>query len=71
MDWLVRQFETIRCKADADVLDKFIPRYDVSLVFHFKTPPLMLNPVKEVLPPFFLVPVVPDTPGHVFPRRDR
>ncbi len=61
MDWLVRQFETIRCKADADVLDKFIPRYDVSLVFHFKTPPLMLNPVKEVLPPFFLVPVVPQS----------
>ncbi len=58
MNWLVRQFESIHCKAETDVLDKFIPRYDVSLVFHFKTPPLMLKPVKEVLPPFFLVPVI-------------
>lgn len=58
LDWLVSQFETIDCSADIDISDKFIPRYDISLVFHFKTPPLMLKPVKELLPPFFLVPVI-------------
>jgi AraC-like DNA-binding protein len=59
LNWLVRQFETIQCKRDIDILDKFIPRYDTSLVFHFKTPPLMLKPVKDHLPPFFIAPVIP------------
>jgi AraC-like DNA-binding protein len=58
VQWLVKQFEEIRFAGGADLLDKFIPRADVSLVFHFGHPPLMLQPVAASLPRFFLAPVI-------------
>ena len=56
-EWLVKQYEAIRSSEDADVLEKFIPREDVSLVFHFGTSPFMLNPPIGRLPSYFIAPV--------------
>lgn len=58
LEWLVRQFEILNCNSDADFADKFIPRFDIALVFHFGTPPLMLQPVNGPLPPYFLAPII-------------
>lgn len=58
LSWLVGQFETLNCTSNVDFVDKFIPRFDIALVFHFGTPPLMLHPVKGTLPPYFLAPII-------------
>lgn len=58
INWLVGQFETLRCNKRARFSDKFIPRFDISLVFHFGTPPLMIHPVRNPLPPYFLTPIL-------------
>lgn len=56
-EWLVKQYEVIKSSEEADVLEKFIPREDISLVFHFGTPPCMLNPDIGTLPSYFIAPV--------------
>lgn len=56
--WLVKQYEQIIAIESSDVLEKFIPREDVSLVFHFGTSPYLLEPQRGYLPSFFLAPVV-------------
>lgn len=58
MQWLVNQYEFIRFDGKSKVLDKFIPREDISLVFHFHTPPFMLEPGQGLLPPYFIAPVI-------------
>jgi AraC-like DNA-binding protein len=58
LSWLVKQFESIDFAGDCVIHDKFIPREDISLVFHFGIPPLMLLPVRKLLPPFFIAPVI-------------
>lgn len=58
LSWLVGQFEILNCTSDADFSDKFIPRFDIALVFHFGTPPMMLHPVNGPLPPYFLAPII-------------
>ena len=58
LSWLVKQFESIEFAGGLDILDKFIPREDISLVFHFGVPPMMLIPVRKLLPPFFIAPVI-------------
>ncbi|GAP70814.1 AraC-type DNA-binding domain and AraC-containing protein [Bacteroidales bacterium 6E] len=58
LSWLVKQFESIDFSGGRVIHDKFIPREDISLVFHFGVPPLMLVPIRKLLPPFFIAPVI-------------
>lgn len=57
-EWVIRQFETFRLSGSS-MVDKFIPRPYISLVFHFKDCPLIdaTQPIK--LEPFFLAPIIP------------
>ena len=57
--FLVRQFETVKIPGGLAFNDKFIPRPDAALVFHFKAKPRITAPVVLNLPPFFVAPVVP------------
>ncbi|MFV0268804.1 MAG: hypothetical protein ACK5HT_16885, partial [Draconibacterium sp.] len=45
VSWLVKQFETIRSPAGAQIEDKFVPRGDAALVFHFKIQPYLTAPL--------------------------
>ncbi|MDZ7741240.1 MAG: helix-turn-helix domain-containing protein [Bacteroidota bacterium] len=59
LQWIVKQFETIKHKDQNKLLtDKFIPRPDAALVFHFKDIPQVVAPVHASLHPFFIAPVV-------------
>jgi len=57
-DWLVRQFEAFHFDQPF-LTEKFIPRPDVSIIFHFKDTPLILNEKKIQLEPFFAAPIIP------------
>jgi AraC-like DNA-binding protein len=57
ISWIVKQFETIHFDGDGEVTDKFIPREDISLVFHFNDPPTMTCPIYKKLPNYFIAPV--------------
>lgn len=57
--FLVRQFETIKIPGGLTFNDKFIPRPDAALVFHFKAKPRIIAPVALSLPSYFVAPVVP------------
>jgi AraC-like DNA-binding protein len=57
--WLVNQFEAIHYNSCNKLSDKFVPREDASLVFHFGNPPRMLSPVNQLLPRFFIAPLSP------------
>ena len=59
-DWLVRQFEILKF-ADANLEEKFIPRPDISIVFHFKDQPLISSEKKIQLEPYFVGPIVPSS----------
>jgi len=59
ISWLVKQFEAINYYSNKGLTDKFVPRQDASLVFHFGTLPQMLSPVEQPLPPYFIAPLVP------------
>ncbi|MDX9725676.1 MAG: helix-turn-helix domain-containing protein [Bacteroidales bacterium] len=56
ISWLVKQFETIDYKDHDRIFDKFIPRQDASIVFHFKGRPKLMDPVNSVMPACFVVP---------------
>lgn len=59
LQWIVKQFETIRHDGLNQMLtDKFIPRPDTALVFHFKKIPKVISPVSTQLQSFFVAPVV-------------
>jgi hypothetical protein len=59
IQWIVKQFESIRyCDSNDLLTDKFIPRPDAALVFHFKNIPSVIAPVQVKLKPFFIAPVV-------------
>lgn len=62
--WLVKQYEMIKSSDSPDILEKFIPREDLSIVFHFGNPPFMLHPHYGELPPYFIAPVV-SKPQHM------
>ena len=51
--FMVRQFESIRLPENPSFTDKFIPRPDAAIVFHFKASPQIIGPVAITLPPFF------------------
>ncbi len=59
ISWLVKQFEVIRCDVSCIMTDKFVPREDAAIVFHFGNLPRILSPVDQVLPPFFIAPLCP------------
>lgn len=63
LGFLVRQFETVRLSDTQEMTDKFIPRPDAALIFHFRTCPRISSPVCLKLPPFFVAPVVPENLG--------
>ncbi|MBN1116281.1 MAG: AraC family transcriptional regulator [Bacteroidales bacterium] len=59
LQWIVKQFETIRQNNSLQMFtDKFIPRPDAALVFHFKNIPKVITPVNMLLQPYFIAPVV-------------
>ena len=59
IEWIVKQYETIRQDISFQILtDKFIPRPDAALVFHFKNIPKVVWPVDVSLKSFFMAPVV-------------
>ena len=55
--WLVRQYETIKSKSTRLLTDRFIPRPDVALVFHFASIPQMMAPHPVPLKPVFIAPI--------------
>ena len=59
ISWLVKQFEAINFYSKKGLTDKFVPRQDASLVFHFGTLPRMLSPAEQQLPRYFIAPLVP------------
>jgi len=56
--WLVKQYEIIQSTVDTKMEDKFVPRSDTSLVFHFKALPEIAEPLNLILPQFFVVPLI-------------
>ncbi|OJX91264.1 MAG: hypothetical protein BGP01_12675 [Paludibacter sp. 47-17] len=59
-NWLVRQFEIMKF-SDTALEEKFIPRPDISIVFHFKDSPLIRSEKNIQLEPFFLAPIIPSS----------
>jgi len=57
--WIVKQFESIRHSGHNDLTDKFVPREDASIVFHFGAKPQIVSPVDKQLPRYFIAPVTP------------
>lgn len=55
--WLIRQFEFFQFD-DSFIAEKFIPRPDISIIFHFKDTPLILDDTKIRLEPFFAAPII-------------
>lgn len=59
IDWLVRRFEFINYDGEKEILDKFVPREDVAIVFHFADCPVIVKPPAGYLPRFFVTPLRP------------
>ena len=59
LSWLVKQFEFITYTGKEALTDKFVPREDVSIVFHFRNRPRMIYPIDRELPPVFIAPLTP------------
>jgi len=59
LSWLIRQFEFITYNGKEPLTDKFVPREDVSIVFHFRNRPQMVFPVYQTLPQVFIAPLTP------------
>lgn len=57
-EWLIRQFEVYRFAGDF-ITDKFIPRPYISIVFHFKDCPLIVDEIPIQLEPFFVGSIIP------------
>ena len=55
--WLVRQFELFRLD-DSFLVEKYVPRPDVSLIFHFGNVPFVINDKEVMLKPFFATPII-------------
>ena len=56
--WLVRQFENYSFTGEP-VIDKFIPRPYISVIFHFKECPHFVDEISFLLEPIFLAPIIP------------
>jgi AraC-like DNA-binding protein len=55
--WLIKQFIHIQFD-DSYFEEKFIPRPDISIIFHFKTIPLITADKSILLEPFFATPII-------------
>src|SRR5574344_846744 len=55
--WLVRQFELFRLD-DSFLVEKYVPRPDVSLIFHFGNVPFVINDKEVMLKTFFATPII-------------
>ena len=58
-DWLVKRFEVFRSDG-CRLVEKFIPRTDISIVFHFGDLPAVAGERPVLLEPFFAAPIVPE-----------
>lgn len=56
--WLIQNFESYRF-SNVVIADKFLPRPYVSIIFHFKDCPTILEKMSITLDPFFVGPIVP------------
>jgi AraC-like DNA-binding protein len=56
--WLIRQFEVYQFNGSS-LEDKFLPRTDVSLIFHFKDCAWISGETSLRLEPFFVGPIIP------------
>ncbi len=59
ISWLVKQFETINYNSKRKLIDKFVPRDDAALVYNFGNLPVLLSPIEQQLPRFFIAPLCP------------
>lgn len=59
-EWLIRQFEVLKF-SNATLEEKFIPRPDISIVFHFKDQPLIRGEKNIQLEPYFAAPIIPSS----------
>ncbi len=56
-DWLVRQFVAFDV-SDSLLSEKFIPRPDISIIFHFKSRPLLMEKEDILLEPLFATSII-------------
>lgn len=56
-NWLIRQFETFHFN-EPFTEERFIPRPDISIIFHFKDTPLILRENDIKLVPYFATPII-------------
>jgi AraC-like DNA-binding protein len=56
-NWLVRQFEFFQFDGSS-LVEMYVPRPDISLIFHFDNTPLVLNDSKIFLNHFFGTPII-------------
>jgi AraC-like DNA-binding protein len=55
--WLVRQFEFFQFNGSS-ITEKYVPRPDISLIFHLDNAPLILNDSGFLLNNFFATPII-------------
>ncbi|MBP1638367.1 MAG: AraC family transcriptional regulator, partial [Bacteroidetes bacterium] len=55
--WLIRQFELFRLN-ESFMAEKFVPRPDISIMFHFRDTPFILEDNEIQLEPFFATPIL-------------
>lgn len=55
--WLVKEFEHFRIQNFDLLTEKFIPRFDVAIAFHFKSLPVVMDESPVTLKPFYVAPV--------------
>ncbi len=57
-NWLIIKFESFRYNDFAFLADKFIPRSDISIIFHFNNTPFIIEESFLKLEPFFVAPIL-------------
>ncbi len=57
-NWLVNKFERFRYSNFTFLAEKFIPRPDISLIFHFNNTPYIVGKPFIKLEPFFVAPTI-------------
>ena len=64
-EWLITQFETYHFSGSS-LVDKFIPRPYISLLFHFKDRPVISENPPFELESFFVAPIIPKAITLIF-----
>lgn len=55
--WLARQYQSFRSD-DYFFKERYVPRHDISIIFHFNDAPVIINDEMMELPPVFATPIV-------------